>query len=620
MAKRSADDAALLCRGGSSQKAKWVQALASDEAPALVIGKTSSQPATPSKLSAFLIEKWGWGLISAPFLQQVASLSVEDGANHPDLKVLAKLGTSGKYPGKCHGELVAKLNPMSIDHALTNFTIWYRVGRKLKGCTHYALLPHELFALLYSQHRDAFTEHIMGGSADNLPKFWKAMVNHPALRDHPMCKISGYQSKFIPLALHGDGVAVSGVGRSWSRSIDVWSFSSVIGRGMTILTNFIIFLLFPNYICKSGVDSMGAWEKRMCWSFYWLAVGKWPTKYWNGSPIYSDKAGTDLADGFRAVLWSLRSDLDFMKKGLNLEAANSHTPCTCCLANTSDIPWTDHKDTAAWISTIWACRVAWLAAHPMAHLLFKKVPGLSILNFVPDVMHVLHLGVYMYFFGSVLKYLTHHIMDGDPDINIETLYSQIKQLYSDYDITSRFNDLRVSMYWNGESGEFPVLKGKAAEVRNLVKPLLVVAHKYLAKTSPTNKIILKQLEMAVRIEMILDTYKNDYVFPTEARAEFKAACFTFAQLNTALGQEFHTKGVFLFHHTIKMHYLCHIGLVAEYMNPRLSWCYSGEDLMHIIKELVQGSYAGTGPLQLPPKVMRKYAVGFGLKLQRRALL
>ena len=175
MAKRSADDAALLCRGGSSQKAKWVHAFASDEAPALVIGKMPSQPATPSKLSAFLIEKWGWGLISAPFLQQVASLSVEDGANHPDLKVLAKLGTSGKYPGKCHGELVAKLNPMSIDHALTNSTIWYRVGRKLKGCTHYALLPHELFALLYSQHRDAFTEHIMGGSADNLPKFWKAM-------------------------------------------------------------------------------------------------------------------------------------------------------------------------------------------------------------------------------------------------------------------------------------------------------------------------------------------------------------------------------------------------------------------------------------------------------------
>jgi hypothetical protein len=132
MAKRSADDAALVCRGGSSQKAKWVQAFASDEAPALAIGNTSSQPATPNKLSAFLIEKWGWGLISAPFLQQVASLSIEDCANHPDLKVLAKLGTSGKYSGKSHWELLAKLNPMSIDHALTNFTIWYRVGRKLR--------------------------------------------------------------------------------------------------------------------------------------------------------------------------------------------------------------------------------------------------------------------------------------------------------------------------------------------------------------------------------------------------------------------------------------------------------------------------------------------------------
>ena len=65
MAKRSADDAALLCRGGSSQKAKWVQAFASDEVPALVIGKTSNQPATPSKLSAFLIENGAGAILAA---------------------------------------------------------------------------------------------------------------------------------------------------------------------------------------------------------------------------------------------------------------------------------------------------------------------------------------------------------------------------------------------------------------------------------------------------------------------------------------------------------------------------------------------------------------------------
>jgi hypothetical protein len=114
MAKRRADDACLSARGSSQQKARWARS---------ATGQREAQPETTSKLASFLVEKWGWGLISAPFMQQIAELAVEGGAKHQGLILLSNLGAFGKYPGKCHGDLLCKLPPVSMDHAFTNFPI-----------------------------------------------------------------------------------------------------------------------------------------------------------------------------------------------------------------------------------------------------------------------------------------------------------------------------------------------------------------------------------------------------------------------------------------------------------------------------------------------------------------
>ena len=57
----------------------------------------------------------------------------------------------------------------------------------------------------------------------------------------------------------------------------------------------------------------------------------------------------------------------------------------CCKGNTSDIPWTDHRPSAIWKTTIWT-NASWEAAFPYRHILFDKAPGLSILNYVPDIL------------------------------------------------------------------------------------------------------------------------------------------------------------------------------------------------------------------------------------------
>ena len=61
-----------------------------------------------------------------------------------------------------------------------------------------------------------------------------------------MCIINKkeYWKKCIPLALHGDGVPVTGIGKSWSKSVDVWSWCSCLVRRTTLESNFVIICIY----------------------------------------------------------------------------------------------------------------------------------------------------------------------------------------------------------------------------------------------------------------------------------------------------------------------------------------------------------------------------------------
>jgi hypothetical protein len=223
------------------------------------------------------------------------------------------------------------------------------------------------------------------------------------------------------------------------------------------------------------------------------------------------------------------------------------------------------------------------------------------------------LGCYQYYFGSVLKYLRYHVLPASPEANVETLFADIKAAYRDYGTKYTYDELKVAMFWAG-GDNFPSLKGKAAEVKDLTVPLLVAAHKHLDAENDVHKLILKGLEMCTRMEELLERHKDEYRFPIDARAEFRDAAHAFYQINTSLARHFHPHHIVLFHHAIKFHYALHLGLAVDYINPRLSWCYSGEDFMMKVKLIVQACYSGTAPILVPPKVMAKYIQGLGLKL------
>ena len=129
--------------GGIRQKAKW----------ASEIEKTNIQP---SALAELLISQWSWGHISTPFIQKVAAAAAADGLQHPEIERLKSLGSYGRYPNNVHRDLVNQLVKPPIQDAIGNITLLHKYNLSFISTTQSILLPHELFASMYTHHRGKF--------------------------------------------------------------------------------------------------------------------------------------------------------------------------------------------------------------------------------------------------------------------------------------------------------------------------------------------------------------------------------------------------------------------------------------------------------------------------------
>lgn len=190
--------------------------------------------------------------------------------------------------------------------------------------------------------------------------------------------------------------------------------------------------------------------------------------------------------------------------------------------------------------------------------------------------------------------------------------------HKDHNCKCRFSQLRLSMF-HAAPGKFPFLKGKAAEVRNIVPALQHVFGAMMDASNREHQQVKLGLDMAVRAEEILDEHATEYCLPLGAQQEFAKSLTSLIQLQSALGHHFHGKGAFLFHFTIKSHYALHIALISRYINPRLGWCYAGEDMMNKVQSLARASLRGTRAHNVSATLMRKYAFALGLGMQSNLL-
>jgi hypothetical protein len=147
-------------------------------------------------------------------VQQICMAAQSDGLVHPDVVLLASLGSRGRYERNCHPELLRKLAIPELHAAVTSFDIPFNTQAGLKFYSQDMLLPHEAFAAVFAEYPTAFQGRILGRSG-RLEQFWQDMETHPQMSSHPLRARADYRQKAIPLSLHGDGVPVAGVGKAF---------------------------------------------------------------------------------------------------------------------------------------------------------------------------------------------------------------------------------------------------------------------------------------------------------------------------------------------------------------------------------------------------------------------
>jgi len=171
--------------------------------------------------------------------------------------------------------------------------------------------------------------------------FWEGVVRRgdPRLDGHSMCGRPDWKKFAIPYAIHGDAVPVTRVGKAGTASCDVVSSQSLLQYGSSLDVKNVIFAIFLENVAtvpEHGVSTMDRVWKIIHWSLFFTFLGVWPTCDWQGNewtdehPAERALAGTWLADGFFAVVWLLKGDLDYFAKHLHLRSYSANVPCDFC--------------------------------------------------------------------------------------------------------------------------------------------------------------------------------------------------------------------------------------------------------------------------------------------------
>lgn len=232
------------------------------------VGKSSS-------LADLLLEKWAWGELSPQEVQQFASAACKDigglGVAAPqDLQFLAGLGCSGTWKNNMHKELMKWANGRCSMAPSAKAFIKFKApyGNQLQSM----LLPHQLFSNLYHEYPASWKQIILPCQS-RLEEFWELQKKHPAYST--MTSIPDFQAKMIPIALHGDGTPVVGLGKIWSRQLTIFSMNSMLGLVTTKDLQLHLWSVFDETMNEQTLDD---WWALLGWSLTWLRKGLWPDR------------------------------------------------------------------------------------------------------------------------------------------------------------------------------------------------------------------------------------------------------------------------------------------------------------------------------------------------------
>lgn len=217
--------------------------------------------------------------------------------------------------------------------------------------------------------------------------------------------------------------------------------------------------------------------------------------------------------------------------------------------------------------------------------------------------------------GSVLYLLCFHTLGETPLKNLQTCWKFLLESYKELGITERYRGMRkLTMFCKKKGG--PKLKGRAAQVQNIARPLLALWEKYMSPHLEIRKKIRTLLKINVAEEKLLSQNLEALAFNAEDSKDFQQLCFAAAQLHMDLAQHFKDEEKPLFQDIPKIHPVLHSALASGYLNPRLTWCFRQEDNMNVHRTLAKSCCKGLqGPL-VTAKMVAKLRIAMHLQLSK----
>ena len=234
-----------------------------------------------------------------------------------------------------------------------------------------------------------------------------------------------------------------------------------------------------------------------------------------------------------------------------------------------------------------------------------------------DWMHSKYLGMDQYLLGSVFFLLVFHIMANTPKQNLERCWMYIKKFYKDHKVKHQYRAISKLSMFTRKTG-YAKLRGKAGEIKGLIRPMLGLFEKFMDRNNEMHKKIKLILDLHVKIECLIDTYRKHLSMPKPAADNFVKYILGVAQLQNQVAAHFWGQGIKIFSVTAKTHSCVHAALLAHTLNPAMVWCFSGEDMMRKIQKLAESCVRGNSWHGTTIKMVAHYRLAMHLQfLQHR---
>ena len=319
-----------------------------------------------------------------------------------------------------------------------------------------------------------------------------------------------------------------------------------------------------------------------------------------------------LAGGFCATLWGIMGDLDYFTKALLLPRSTQEKgPCSLrrCRGKGA-FTWSDFRRQAPWRQVQWTAQ-AWRNWPDRSPSILFTLENFSPWLIAMDLMHVKYLGHDQQVYGSILTLLCSHILPGSAADNIKQIWKDIQAIYAEHNVPCRFRYLNRTSMYTRKAPQYPKLRGKAAEIKYLALPLYLIWQRYSKSNIFVHKQILLYLKLNLEAEELLAVHKGDLAFPPDAAKRFEQIIESMLLVLTAIAEHFLPDR--LFNITQKAHFLQHISVLARFINPRLLWCFMGEDMQKRMSGLAKTCVNGLKPGQTSHKMLSRYRIALHLQ-------